>query len=126
MAHTRPLAGSGDRHQRWTAPLIICLAWMAVIAIGVYKLKTNDGSLVAVLTLCPITLTFIVSVLNERRISRLPQTNLPRPSKSQLVPRPAKVASATSGTKAAQGARNGKGVLSRSESSPASDQGGRH
>ncbi len=126
MADTRPLAGSGDRQQRWTAPLIICLAWMAVIAIGVYKLKTSDGSLVAVLTLCPITLTFIVSVLNDRRISRITQANSRHPSKSHLVPRPGKDGSATSGTKAAQVARNGKGVLSTSESSPAAQQGGRH
>ena len=125
MADTRPLAGSGDRQQRWTAPLIICLAWMAVIAIGVYKLKTSDGSLVAILTLCPIMLTFIVSVLNERRISRLTQANSRRPSKSQLVPRPGKDASATSGTKAAQVTRNGKGELSRPDSSPAAHQGGR-
>ena len=108
MADTRPLADSGDRHQRWTAPLIICLAWMAVIATGVYKLKTSDGSLVAVLTLCPITLTFIVSVLNERRISRLTRANSRRPSQSQLVPRPVTDASATSGTKAARVRGTGK------------------
>ena len=44
MADPRPPAGPGDRHPRWTAPLLVCLAWMAVIATGIYKLKPSDGA----------------------------------------------------------------------------------
>ena len=126
MAEPRPFAGPGNRHHQWTAPLLTCLAWMSVIAIGVYKLKPSDGALIAVLTLCPITLTFIVSVLDQRRISRLTKTDSHSQSKSQLVSRPDKLTSATSRTRPPQVTRNRKGVLSRSESSPASHQGSRH
>jgi PAS domain S-box-containing protein len=126
MADPRPIAGPGERHHRWTTPLVTSLAWMAVIAVSVYKLKSSDGTLIAVLTLCPITVTIIVSGLEERRINRLNKPVSRRQSPSQVVSLPGKDASASSRTKSAQVTRNRKGVLSTSKSSPAPQQGGQH
>jgi PAS domain S-box-containing protein len=100
---------------------------MAVIAIAVYRLKSSDGALVAFLTLCPIALTFVVSVLDERRINWITKAGSLGHSTSPVISRPGKEASATSWTKPEQlTRRTRKGVLSRTGSSPGSQQGGRH
>jgi PAS domain S-box-containing protein len=51
-----PDAGKG----RWTRPLLICLAWSAVIALAISRLKQHDGILVAVLAVVSLVLTIVL------------------------------------------------------------------
>gem|GEM_PF-1674028 len=51
MALERSPAGSTGRERPWTAATAICLAWMALLALAVSRLKANDGMLVALLAM---------------------------------------------------------------------------
>ncbi len=75
----QPATGKGrlvGRPTRWTAALLISMAWMAVIALAVPKLKRNDAIFVAIAGLGAALATFGVSVWYERARWRGPLKDL--------------------------------------------------
>jgi PAS domain S-box-containing protein len=72
---TRPRRLVG-RPTRWTAALLISMAWMAAIALAVAKLKRGDGIFVAIAGLGAAAVTFGVSVWYDRARWRVPLAEL--------------------------------------------------
>jgi hypothetical protein len=66
MAKAHPRTGLKARHSRWTVSLLICLAWMALIALFIFQLKTQHGIKLAFLALGPILLTFTFASRGDR------------------------------------------------------------
>jgi PAS domain S-box-containing protein len=78
---TRPRRFVG-RPTRWTAALLISMAWFAVIALAVAKLKQGDGILVAIGGLGAALATFGISVWYDRARWRLPLQELTEVARS--------------------------------------------
>jgi PAS domain S-box-containing protein len=99
MVDSAPPEGPGGRYLRWTAPLMTCLAWAALVALCITKLQNRDGILIAVLALVPILLTFLIPTLERRILLRGPARGraLPRFS-SPDEPADAVLAQAARGT----------------------------
>ncbi len=68
---TRPRRLVG-RPTRWTAALLISMAWMAVVALAVAKLRPGDGILVAIAGFGAAAATFGVSLWYDRTRWRVP------------------------------------------------------
>jgi hypothetical protein len=65
MTLQRLPAGSTVRERPWTVATAICLAWMAMLALSISRLKANDGMLVAILAALPVVCTFMDCVWNH-------------------------------------------------------------
>ena len=71
MTLQRSPAGSTGRGCPWTAATAICLAWMALLALVMSRLKANNGMLVAILAALPVVCTFMVCAWNHHKPKNL-------------------------------------------------------
>jgi PAS domain S-box-containing protein len=78
---TRPRRLVG-RPTRWTAALLISMAWMAVVALAVAKLRQGDGILVAIAGLGAGLVTFGICAWHERTRWRVPVDELTQVARS--------------------------------------------
>lgn len=68
MALQRSRTGSADPERPWTVATAICLAWLALLAMAITRLKASDRILVAILASLPAVCTFMICVGNHFRL----------------------------------------------------------
>lgn len=78
-----PIEDRGPGPRPWTAPLMACLAWGALLAFCVTRLEPRDGRLIAALALIPAGLTLLLPALLRRRLSQVEAVGSTFPSARQ-------------------------------------------
>jgi len=76
MATTTPRQRQGGQPAHLTAPFVICLSWLLVIALAVSKLRRVDGIVVAIGGLVAAAMTLAISAWVERARWRDPMRHL--------------------------------------------------
>ncbi len=76
MATSTPRRRQSGGPARFTAPFLICLSWLLVVALAVGKLRRIDGIVVAISSLAAVAMTLAISAWAERARWRAPLRHL--------------------------------------------------